>query len=165
MLWVRASASCLIPSTVNWLLINLHTNIHSRRVSDSPRQSGVSNRCQPWRQHVSEYRVCSCMGVFFTRGGINLCSPGPTGQSVELLHQSTHSAPTCSSTNRLFSTQSISLLQLWNLWAQTARPAYQNILRTLFSFSASARHFPPLDVMLLAARLEHRNTVTTPFNQ
>lgn len=36
-------------------------------------------------------------------------------------------------------------------------PAYQNILSTLFSFSASARCLPPLEVMLLAERLEHRN--------
>lgn len=37
------------------------------------------------------------------------------------------------------------------------RLAYQNIRSLSFSFSASARHFPPRDVMLLADRLEQRD--------
>lgn len=40
---------------------------------------------------------------------------------------------------------------------KTTRPAYQNIRSLSFSFSASARHFPPRDVMLLADRLEQRH--------
>lgn len=104
-LWVRASANCFIPFTVNWLLINLQTNTQRRWVSDNQ----CLTRVCPWWHHVSQYRVCSCMHVFFTRGGLNLCSLGPTQPSVELHHQSTHSAPTYNSTDTYVYSESSSV--------------------------------------------------------
>jgi len=101
--------------------------------------------------------VCVCVCVLFTRGGLNLCSLGPTQQSVALHRQSTHSALTYNSTDTHFNTENGLCSNCQNHWAQTGWPAYQNILRMLFSFSASARCVPPLDVMPLAERLEHRN--------
>lgn len=44
-------------------------------------------------------------------------------------------------------------------WLPSLDQTHQNILRTLFWSSASARNFPPFEVMPLADRLEHKPTV------
>lgn len=54
------------------------------------------------------YSTGLVMCIFFTRGGLDLCSLAPTQPSAALLHQSTHSAPTCNSTDVDFYTDSSS---------------------------------------------------------
>lgn len=133
-MWGRASASSRSPSAVNRLSINLQTNTAAQS------QTSPGNR-------TGECRVLP------TRGGLARCLLAPGRQSAAPLRRSSRSGPTC----RQGGEGRELVLRRGASAGKTKRPAYQNIRSLSFSFSASARHFPPRDVMLLADRLEQRH--------
>lgn len=80
-----ASASSLIPSTVNWLPINLQINTAGQ---------SLTIRAQANRSRLRWHHLQECKRALLTRGGLNPCLLGSTQPSAELHHQSSRSALT-----------------------------------------------------------------------